>query len=192
MKICIKCNRTYSDESLAFCLECGSSLNTGSKQGIASTPTAVMTPTQFGSPLPTAQAQPNMTAPQYTPIAQTQPQTPSYQPPYSERPSNAGRLLAILCILLTVGGLLFFTIAMFGSASKIMGDTAVGALVLLAMFIPAFGTLIGLFALYRAFRNHDGKGAKKTAILGIIINLFYVLGFVVLMTIGALSLFFNS
>ena len=184
MKVCTKCNRTYTDDSLAFCLECGSHLQIGQGSSQAAA-TAVMTPTQFAHQAPTAQMQPNLTTPHYAPPIQAETQTPSYTPAYSEKPSNAGRVTAILCVLLTIGGLMFFILGLFGSAAKIMDNTVVGVFVLLAMFIPGFGTLIGLFSLYRAFRSHDGKGAKKTAVLAILVNLLYIFCFVLLMVYGA-------
>jgi hypothetical protein len=188
MKVCIKCNRSYSDDSLAFCLECGSPLQAGSVSGQTAA-TAIMTPTQFAHQTPTAQMQPNLTTPQYAPPIQAQPQTPSYQPTPSEKPSNAGRFTALSCIFLTFVGIFLFAAGMIGIALEIKDDTVqmvLGFTLLIALFTPAFGTLFGLFSLYLAFRSRDGKGAKKTAVAAVIFNLLFVLGFVALMTLGAI------
>lgn len=182
MKICSKCKRTYNDDTLLFCLNCGTPLMSDSS-GQA---TLVMPATETAKQSPTASVRPHQTVPQQHLHTQTPTTTPRYQPP-----SNAGRVLSIFSILFTLGGILFFMIGLIAAGFE-ADNTIVGVFVLISMFIVPIGTLIGLVALYRAFRSHDGKGAKKTAILAILINLFFVLGFVALMMLGFITNYMNS
>jgi hypothetical protein len=176
MKICTKCARKYSDDSLSFCLECGSPLIGTSSASEAKTEIMYQTPTTNVQATPTVQQQ--------TPFAGQ----PQYQPTPTpiQRASNAGRILAIFSILFTLGAILLFTIGIVAAALD-AEDTIVGVFVLIAMFIPLIGTLFGLIALYRAFRSHDGKGAKWISVIAILLNLLYVLGFVGLMMLGAIN-----
>lgn len=181
MKICSNCKRNYNDDSLSFCLDCGLPLIGGSSNQAA---TMVMPATETAKQSPTSAHRPNPTTPQHQIHTQTPHAIPHQQikPP----PSNAGRIFSVISILFTLGGILFFMIGLVAAGLQ-AENTVVGVFVLLSMFIVPIGTLIGLIALYRAFRSRDGQGTKKTAILAILINLFFVLGFVALMLLGFIS-----
>ena len=179
MKTCTKCARTYSDNTLSFCLECGSPLIGVSSSSQAKTEVMYQTPTTNVQATPTVGQQ--------TPFTQQ----PQYQSTPTQKPSNIGRtliivFLAIFSILSTLGAVLFFAIGI-GAAALNAEDTTVGVFVLIAMFIPLAGTLFGLIALYLAFRKHGGKGVKWISVIAILLNLLYVLGFVGLMLLGAIN-----
>jgi hypothetical protein len=179
MKSCPKCNRNYSDDTLSFCLECGSPLIGSFSPSQAKTEVMYQTPTTNVQATPTTQQQPPLT------------QQPQYQSTPLQRPSNTLRtlaifFLAILSILSTLSAIIFFALGI-GAAALNAEDTTVGVFVLIAMFIPLAGTLFGLIALYLAFRKHGGKGVKWISVIAILLNLLYVLGFVGLMLLGAIN-----
>jgi hypothetical protein len=184
MRYCPKCNNSYNDDSLSFCLECGTPLTVGSFSSQAKTQVMNQPVTANVQSKPTDAGQ-NI----YT-------QTPSAPPYYQSgsaaiKPSRAGLLLAIISIFFTLGGILLFVFGLV-LAGLNTDNTIVGLVVLIAMFIPALGTLFGLIALYRAFRSHDGKGAKGFAVIAIVLNLLYVIGFIALMLLGAVSNYMNG
>ena len=175
MKICPSCKRTFNDDTLSFCLEDGSPLMNASSSSQAAT--EVM----YQSPVTSART--NQTTPQQHIHTQPPTQTPSQQ--IYERPSNAGRMLAIFSILFTLSSILFFIIALI--VVTLDYQTLGGGIVILSMFVVPIGTIIGLIALWRAFRSRDGKGAKVSASVAITINILFVLAFVGLMLLGAIN-----
>ena len=201
MKICPKCNRSYTDDSLKFCLEDGTPLLIGSSSSSGSRAAA----TEVLPQTPTVTTRPNQTVPQQNIHTQPQPSTPQYPSGVSAKPSNAGLFFAIFSLIFTFGGILVFVFALIMALPKDefyityvisnimssigiqLNETIIGLFVFFSMFIVPIGTLIGLIALYRAFRSYDGKGAKGFSILAIVVNLLFVIGFVVLMLLGALS-----
>ncbi|GEM_PF-2231018 len=210
MKVCTKCNRTYTDESLAYCLECGSQLKSGSlSSSTQSAQTLVMNnPTEIMQPNhPTHTVQSNPTLPHYKQPTNVSAQNPSNQPqslsqhpsyplPVSEssttqKPSAAGRISAILCILITIASTVLFIFVLIGIALEFKDETALAVLgftILLSLFLPGVGTIFGLFGLYLAFRAGKGQGAKKTAIIGILLNLVLILGLLLLFVLGTIEM----
>lgn len=182
MKYCAKCNNSYNDDTLAFCLECGSPLVPGGSFSNAKTEVMNQPVTANVQSKPTAAGQ-NI----YTQQPISSPQYPSDTGAVAAKSSKAGMILAFICIMLTLGGFLFFIIAL--TAIGLGADEQIAGVIIFigSMIIPAIATLFGLAGLYRAFRSRDGKGAKKTAILAIIINLIYVVGFIALMLLGAIN-----
>lgn len=183
MKICPTCNRSYTDDSLKFCLDDGTPLVVGTYSGQGARTSAK---TEMFPQNPTVTTRPNQTIPQQNIHTQPQQSTPPHHSGVSAKPSNAGLFFAIFSLLFTFAGILFF-ISAIGAAIAKVEETIIGLLVVISMFIVPIGTLIGLIALYRAFRSRDGKGAKGFSVIAIIVNLLFVLGFVALMLLGALS-----
>lgn len=188
MKYCAKCNNSYNDDSLSFCLECGSPLLGGGSFS-SEAKTEVM-----NQPL-TANVQSKPTVQQQNVYTQQPISTPQYPSgagvAAAAKPSRAGLFLSLISIFFTFGGILLFVFGL-GLAAYEVQTEIVGAVVLVAMFIPMLGTFFGLIALYRAFRSRDGKGAKGFAVIAIILNLLYVAGFIALMLLGAVSNYMNG
>lgn len=186
MKYCAKCNNSYNDDTLAFCLECGSPLMQGGSFSNAKTEVMNQPVTANVQSKPTAAGQ-NI----YTQQPISNPQYPSGTGAVAAKPSRAGLLLSLISIFFTFGGILLFILGL-GLAANGIQDEIVGVVIIVAMFIPAVGTLFGLIALYRAFRSRDGKGAKGFAVIAIVLNLLYVAGFIALMLLGAVSNYMNG
>jgi len=209
MKVCTKCNRTYNDDSLAFCLECGSPLQSGSSSGQSAQTLIMNNPTEVMKQNPTYTAQPNPTTPHYhhpTNVSSPNPslqqsqwtQHSSYPPPSIEtappvKPSAAGRISALLCMVATIASFVLFTFSLvmvMNFAKEVSGtpfETILGLIILISIFLPPLGTIFGLFGVYLAFRAGKGQGAKKTAVLGIVVNLIFILGLVFLFILGTIG-----
>jgi hypothetical protein len=109
--------------------------------------------------------------------------TPSQGVVATSRPSNAGRVLSIIAILLALGSFLLVIIGLIASAMNVRED-AVGGLVVFSVPGACLGVLLGLVGLYRAYRAKDGMGARKTAIVSVALNLLFLLVLAGLLILG--------
>jgi hypothetical protein len=151
--------RDYTDDTLRFCLDDGAGLI----EKFATQP----------SNQPTVSFMGNQTLAEGGIGART----------VASSPSNAGRILGLIAMLLGLGSWLFMIVGVIASASSVE-SSIVGVLILISIPGACLGMLLGLIGLYRAFRTADRKGAKKTAILSVLINLLFLLGLAALMVLG--------
>ncbi|MEO7509196.1 MAG: hypothetical protein ABIZ95_18255 [Pyrinomonadaceae bacterium] len=162
MKKCPQCQREYSDNSLRFCLDDGAVLeNIGSSSRSAAA-------TEVFSRGSTA--------------AGSRATVPVGQAAYGT-PSNAGRALSIVALLLVFGSIALFFTGFFASALK-ANESVVGGLILFSLPGAGLGTIIALIGLYRAYRAADGQGAKKMAIFAVLLNVIFMAGVAILLLLG--------
>lgn len=162
MKKCPQCQREYSDNSLKFCLDDGAVLE---GTGTSSRSAAATEVFSGGSTSAGSRAT--------VPVGQTA---------YGS-PSNAGRALSIVALLLVFGSIAMFLSGFVASAVK-MADSVVAGFILFSLPGAGLGTIIGLIGLYRAYRASDGQGARKTAIVAVVLNVIFMVCVALLFLVG--------
>lgn len=162
MKKCPQCRREYSDNSLRFCLDDGAVL------AIIGTSDRSAAATEVFSGGSTA--------------AGSRATVPGGQTAYAP-PSNAGRVLSTIALLLVFGSIALFLSGFIASAVK-MAESVVGGLILFSLPGAGLGTIFALIGLYRAYRASDGQGAKKLAIFAVLLNVIFLTGVAILLLLG--------
>lgn len=185
MKYCAKCNNSYNDDTLAFCLECGSPLMGGSFSSEAKTEVMNQPVTANVQSKPTVQQQ-NI----YTQQPISTPQYPSGTAggELTTLPTKARLLSSIVSLIFTIGSFALFFFALLLVGLKAVDEAVAGFIVIVALFVmPPIGTLFGLIAVYRAFRSNGGNGSKGFAIIAIILNVICIVSLVGLLALGAIN-----
>ena len=108
---------------------------------------------------------------------------PSLEVVGTSPPSNAGRVLSIIAILLALGSFLLVVIGLIASVMNV-SEEAVGGLVVFSLPGACLGFLLGVIGLYRAYRAKDGMGARKSAIISVALNLLFLLVLAGLLILG--------
>jgi hypothetical protein len=109
MKICLRCQKTYADDNLNFCLEDGSVL---SQYGAAEPPPTVM----MSEPRVTEPQQPTPSQPGGQPAWSPAPQPYSMQPPKKSSKAWVWVLLILGAVALLCGGGIFATLIMWSQS----------------------------------------------------------------------------
>jgi hypothetical protein len=213
MKRCPSCQRTYTDDTLRFCLEDGATLLSSSSASGSSDPMAA---TLLDSPpRNTGGDSSNRSAP--TEVLQS-PQTSNNQatptrswgtPNVAQPPPNSwdavrqypGQKSAPLIsspaqemekkrswpgvVSLMIGILTWLMIALsFVGAGFKMQSELIGFLFLAGMFVGIFGVVFGAVAFGIAFKNPDRFGGKGFALIGLFMSLMPALFVLLLIVIG--------
>jgi hypothetical protein len=205
MKRCPACQRTYTDETLRFCLEDGTTLLSD-----ASAPSDPLAATLIDSPpretgsnrsAPTEVLRSNSTFDEQSPPPSLWPPPSNQQPsarsggrrsqreqyaPFVSSPSEASEkrmwpaiatlAIGIITILMMISSLVF--------AGVKANSTLIGFIFLGGMFLGIGGTLFGAVVLIISLRNPDRYGGKGIAAVGLFLNLLPVLLLALLLAIG--------
>jgi hypothetical protein len=177
MKLCPRCNRTYSDDNLNFCLEDGELLTHFSEEEPTRSlrdnppPTVVLDPTRITNPI---------SWPQSEPVQQWQPGQPVHQPNYAFAPhpmmmvQSANQTLPIVSLSLGVASI---TIGWCCYIGVLLGPAAM---------------ITGFIGLAQNKSNPQAFGGKGLAIAGIAMGALYFVGLIFLIVIyGAAALLGN-
>jgi hypothetical protein len=210
MKRCPTCQRTYTDETLRFCLEDGTTLLSGTATSTPSDPLAATlldSPPRntgsdraartevFQSP-PTSDNQPSPTRSWGAPNAQQAGAADSWgarrhsaEPsgaPFAPAPevSEKKRSWPAVASLL-IGIVTWLTMLLtFVSAGFKMPDELTGLSFLAGIFLSVFGIVFGAVAFGIAFKNPDRYSGKGIALIGFFMSLLPTLFLLMLVAIG--------
>ena len=190
MKRCPACQRTYEDDSLAFCLEDGSTLVSGGSDASDLPATLIMADPRLTNPVrpetapmsPVHQSAPPQayTAP---PPAWSPMQPPQMYPMVSARP---GRGLAITSLICAIAGFLLLVICIAaGSAGA--DPSLLGGIFLLSALVGLVGAVLGIVAVVKAGRDMSQQNSKAMAVVGLVLNCVYLVIVVIILTLGAIA-----
>lgn len=210
MKRCPSCQRTYTDETLRFCLEDGTTLLSGASASASSDPLAATlldSPPRntgsdraartevFQSP-PTSDNQAPPTRSWGAPAAPQQPAADSWgarrhsgqagSAPFAPtlRASEQKRSWPAVISLL-IGIVTWLTMLLtFVSAGFKMPDELTGLSFLAGIFLSVFGIVFGAVAFGIAHKNPDRYGGKGIALIGFFMSLLPTLFLLLLVAIG--------
>jgi hypothetical protein len=207
MKRCPSCQRTYTDDTLRFCLEDGATL-----LGVGSSPSDPLASTLLDSP-PTAGR--DRSAPTEVlhsgPTSNNQASptrswgTPNVQPPspnswdarrYPDRQSaplgstppaqqieRKRSWPGVITLIIGIVTWLLMLASFVGAGFKLQ-DEFIGLSFIIALFLSIFGVVFGIVAFAIALRNPDRYGGKAVALIGLFMNLMPTLFILLLIAVG--------
>lgn len=193
MKRCPLCQRTYTDDSLVFCLEDGSSLLSESAEE-SDLPATLIIP----DPRLTNLARPETFRPNPTPTRAQPPQAYTAPPPQSVWPppqipqahptSNArqGRAAAITSLVSAISAFLLLAFCIIGGASGV-DESLIGGIFIFSAVLALFGAVVGIIAAIRTGRDLSPQNSKAMAVVALVLNGIYLLITVVFLILGAIA-----
>ncbi|PYS46657.1 MAG: hypothetical protein DMF68_18500 [Acidobacteria bacterium] len=189
MKRCPACQRTYEDDSLAFCLEDGSTLVSEGSAASDLPATLIIADPRLTNPVrpetaPVAPVQPRPPQPYTQPQPAWSPmQQPQMYPMISPR---QGRGLAITSLICAIAGFLLLVICIaLGSAGA--NPNLLGGIFLLSALIGLVGAVLGIVAVVKAGRDTSPQNSKAMAVVSLVLNCVYLLIVVIILTLGVIA-----
>ena len=182
MKRCPACQRAYTDDSLAFCLEDGSTLLADS-HGSSDLPATLIIP----DPRVTAPARQELRSPAPSPVYTAPPAWPPVvgQPAYPGAPSApAGKGIALTSLLCGIAAFLLLVFCIFGGVAGV-NDSLLGGAFIFSAFLALVGAVVGIVAVIRTGKDAGAQNARIMAIIALILNGLYLLIAIVFLIIGA-------
>ncbi|MDQ3818894.1 MAG: hypothetical protein M3362_14640 [Acidobacteriota bacterium] len=190
MKRCPACQRTYEDDSLAFCLDDGSALVSEGSDASDQPATLIMADPRLTNPVrpETAPAPPvHQSAP---PQGYTAP-PPGWSPirppqMYGMVSARQGRGLAVTSLVLAIAGFLLLVICIAaGSAGA--NPSLLGGIFLLSALLALIGAVLGIVAVVKAGRDTSPQNSKGMGVVGLVLNCVYLVVVIVILTLGVIA-----
>jgi hypothetical protein len=195
MKRCPSCQRAYTDDSLVFCLEDGSTLLT-ERADASDLPATLIIPdprltnparpeTFRPNPVPTTQAQPPRA------YSAQPPPNPVWPPPQIPRAPSAsterqGRGAAITSLVCAITAFLLLAFCIISGASGV-DESLIGGIFIFSAVLALFGAVIGIIAAIRTGRDTNPQNSKAMAVVALVLNGIYLLIAVVFLILGAIA-----
>ena len=213
MKRCPTCQRTYTDDSLRFCLEDGATLLGGSSDPMASTlldspPLKTGNSTDRSAPTEVLHSEPTSN----NPASQTRSWgTPNVSPPPSQQtwerrdysgqqksaPFNSTPIAptpeasaqkkrswpGVTSLLIGIATWLMMFMSFVGAGFKVRSEF-IGFIFIAAMFLSVFGIVFGVVAFGIALKNPERYGGKAIALIGLFMSLIPTLFLLLMIAIG--------
>ena len=191
MKKCPSCQRTYEDDSLAFCLEDGTSLVSESATASDLPATLIMADPRLtlpqrpetAKPIPPAQA----TLPQaYT--AQPPAWAPAPPAPQAYQPGSVrrGRGVAITSLICAIAAFVLLGFCILAGATGVNEDL-IGGLFIFSAIVGLLGAVLGIVAVIKTGRDTSPQNSKPMAVVGLVLNGLYLLVVLVFLILGAVA-----
>jgi hypothetical protein len=191
MKRCPTCQRTYADDSMAFCLEDGSTLF-GESAAASDLPATLIIP----DPRATNPVRPETFRPNQMP---TQPQPhqayaapPSAWPPMQvpqTLPVNTarrGRGLAITSLVCAIAAFLLLGFCIISGATGV-DESLIGGIFIFSAVVGLLGAVLGLLAVIKTGKDTSPQNSKAMAVVALILNGIYLLIVVIFLILGAIA-----
>jgi hypothetical protein len=185
MRRCPACQRTYTDDSLTFCLEDGSTLLAESYSA-SDLPATLIIP----DPRVTERARHDARSPLPSP-AYTAP--PAWSPvvgqhAYTGVPTAAtsGKALPLASLLCAVVAFLLLVFCIFGGAAGVE-ETLLGGVFIFSTFLALVGAVLGIIAVIKTGKNASPQNPRVMAIIALLLNGLYLLIAVAILILAALT-----
>jgi hypothetical protein len=192
MKSCPTCQRTYADDTLAFCLEDGSTL-LGERANASDLPATLIIP----DPRSTNPVRPETFRPNPTP-AQAQPPQAYNVPPSAWTPMQApttlpvapaarqGRGLAITSLVCAIAAFLLLGFCIISGATGV-DESLIGGIFIFSAIVGLLGAVLGLVAVVKTGKDTSPQNSKAMAVVALILNGIYLLIVVIFLVLGAVA-----
>ncbi|HEX8650068.1 MAG TPA: hypothetical protein VF708_04445 [Pyrinomonadaceae bacterium] len=211
MKRCPTCQRTYTDDSLRFCLEDGATLLGGASDPMASTlldspplktGTDRSAPTEVLHSEPTSNNQASQTRSWGTPNVSPPPTPQPWErkeysgqqrsAPYNSTPTAPAPEASaqkkrswpgVTSLIIGIATWLMMFMSFVGAGFKVR-DEFIGFSFIAAMFLSVFGIVFGVVAFGIALKNPERYGGKAVALIGLFMSLMPTLFLLLMIVIG--------
>ncbi|HEX8709628.1 MAG TPA: hypothetical protein VF723_15415 [Pyrinomonadaceae bacterium] len=177
MKRCPSCQRTFTDDSLGFCLEDGSPLVGASIQPDLPA-TVIMQDPRATNQGRSAGAYPTnpATAPPYSMPPQPGWPPPATQPQHAPAAAaGAGRAIGIISLIAAILAFILLILTFVLAASNDVDKSTVGGIFLFSLLVGLVGAVLGLIALIKSNRNPSAQANRGLSIVALVLNVLYLL-----------------
>jgi hypothetical protein len=191
MKRCPTCQRTYADDSMAFCLEDGSTLF-GESATASDLPATLIIP----DPRVTNPVRPETFRPNQTPAHPQPPQAyaapPSAWPPMRGThmlplsTARQGRGLAITSLVCAIAAFLLLGFCIISGATGV-DESLIGGIFIFSALVGLLGAVLGLVAVVKTGKDTSPQNSKAMAVVALILNGIYLLIVVIFLILGAIA-----
>ena len=192
MKRCPSCQRTYTDDSLKFCLEDGSTL-LGESSDATDLPATVIMP----DPRITSPARAETARPQQTPAQFASPQAYNAPPPvwssaaaaaqtHPHATAGQGRGAAITSLICAIASFLMLAFCVIGGASRV-DESLLGGIFIFSALLSLLGAVLGIVAVVKTGRDSSPQNSRVMAIIALILNGIYLLIVVVILVLSMVA-----
>ncbi|MDT4954901.1 MAG: hypothetical protein QOJ02_3039 [Acidobacteriota bacterium] len=191
MKRCPSCQRTYTDDSLAFCLEDGSAL-LSERADASDLPATVIMP----DPRMTNHARPETFRPNPTPTQAHPPQQytapPPHWPPHlipQAHPTSTarqGRGAAITSLICAISAFLLLAFCII-SGARGADASLIGGIFIFSALIGLLGAVLGIVAAVKTGKDTNPQNSKVMAVVALVLNGIYLVIVVIFLVLGAIA-----
>jgi hypothetical protein len=186
MKRCPVCQRTYTEDSLNYCLEDGSALLSESSASSDLAATLIIPEPLVTVPGKGETARPVL--PRQQPFITP---TPSWPPvsPLAAIPVNAarqGRGAGITSLVLAIIAFVLLGFCIIGGAAGVNVDL-IGGLFLFSVLLALVGAVLGIVATSKSSKEASAQNTKAMSIVALVLNVLYLLITIIFLTLGAIS-----
>ena len=190
MKKCPSCRRTYEDDSLAFCLEDGTSLVSESSTESDLPATLIMADPRLTLPQRPETARQNPPAQSAMPPAYTAPPPawpPASAPPaYPATSTRQGRGAALTSLICAIAAFLLLGFCVLGGATG-LNEEVIGGIFIFSALIGLVGAVLGIVGVVKTSRDQSPQNSRPMSIVGLALNGLYLLVVIVILILGAVA-----
>src|SRR5436305_761872 len=190
MKRCPSCQRTYEDDSLAFCLEDGTALVSESSIDSDLPATLIMADPRLTIPQRPETARPNPPAQATMPQAYTA-QPPAWSPAptpqaYGAASPRQGRGVAITSLICAIAAFVLLGFCILAGATGVNEDL-IGGLFIFSAIVGLVGAVLGIVGVVKTGRDTSPQNSKPMAVVGLVLNVLYLLVIIVFLILGSIA-----
>jgi hypothetical protein len=192
MKKCPSCQRTYEDDSLAFCLEDGTALVGDSSTDSDLPATLIMADPRLTIPQRPETARPNPPAQATSPLAYTaqppvwSPVPPPAPPVFPAASTRQGRGMAITSLICAIAAFVLLGFCILAGATGANNDL-LGGLFIFSAIVGLVGAVLGIVGVVKTGRDTSPQNSKPMAVVGLMLNVLYLLVVIVFLILGSIA-----
>jgi hypothetical protein len=186
MKRCSTCQRTYTDDTLSYCLEDGSTLYSDSS-GASDMAATFIIP----EPRMTAPVMPETYRPTQPPPGQFTAPPPTWQPAVGMHApqtvaARPGRGAAVTSLVLAIASFALLGFCIVAGASDVK-ETLIGGIFLFSVLLALVGAVLGIIAASRSSKDGSPQNAKAMSIISLALNGLYLLISIIFLILASVS-----
>jgi hypothetical protein len=191
MKRCPSCQRTYTDDSLAFCLEDGSTLLSESADASDLPATLIISDPRMTNPARPETFRPNP-APTHAQPPQAYTAPPPHWPPlpvpqaHPTSTARQGRGAAITSLVCAISAFLLLAFCIIGGASGV-DEKLIGGIFIFSAVLGLLGAVLGILAAVRTGKDTNPQNSKAMAVVALVLNGIYLLIVIIFLILAAIA-----
>jgi hypothetical protein len=192
MKRCPTCQRTYADDTLAFCLEDGSTLLSESAKPFDLPATLIIPDPRTTNPVHPETVWPNPTHAQAQPPQAYNVPPPAWPPMQIPQTlpvilgARQGRGLAITSLVCAIAAFLLLGFCIISGATGV-DESLIGGIFIFSAVVGLLGAVLGLVAVVKTGKDTSPQNSKAMAVVALILNGIYLLIVVIFLVLGAIA-----
>lgn len=191
MKRCPSCQRTYTDDSLKYCLEDGSTLLSESSAASDLPATVIMPDPRITSPARAGTFPPHQTPAQFAPPQAYTAPPPAWSPAAApqtlpQAATRQGRGAALTSLICAIASFLLLAFCIIAGANKV-DENLIGGIFIFSTLLGLLGAVLGIVGIVKTGKDSSPQNPRVMAIVALVLNCLYLLIAVVILILGAIA-----